>query len=870
MLPHQKSKEELFKELQTSEKGITPQQAKEKLKEFGKNEIKRTHRLRPIKILLQQFNSFLIYILIVAAAMSFLIKHNIDGAVITAIIFINAAIGFFQQYKAEKAIINLRKFLIPKSKVLRAGVMIEIPSLELVPGDILLLSAGDKVNADCRIIEAENLQTNEASLTGESLPIDKFTEIISKEVPLAERKNQIFMGTSVVRGTCKALVISTGMKTEFGKIAETIQEIEVKKTPMQKRLDKFSKQIGFIILGIIAIIIILGVLEHFDLKEMFFTAVALAVSAIPEGLPAVMAIAFAIASVAMSKTNVIVRRLPAVESLGSVTVICSDKTGTITEEKMSIEKIFSANTLYTKKDKELFLKNKKLNPKLNKELNQLIKTSILCNNARYEIVKDKYEIIGDPTENALVQTSLDLGFDKKTLIESEPSVKKLEFDSKRKMMSVMRTAGRGNTIYSKGAIEKILQASSFEMINGQQKELTPKRKKEILEQSREIEKQAYRVLAFAFKNTTAKGKLEEKGLTFLGFVGMIDPPRKEVAEAIKQCHDAGIKVKMITGDSLLTATAIAKQIGIIGQSITEDQLEKMSDEDLSKAIDKIAVFARTSPTQKLRITNILQQNGEVVAITGDGVNDALALKSADIGIAMGIRGTDVSRDVSDIVLIDDNFASIVEGVKQGRRTYDNIKKFTKYFLAVNFDEILLVAMALLLRFPLPLLPLQILWINLITDSLPALTLSLEKEEGVMKTKPRQEKSILDGIWRFVIIAGIFAFFIGAAVYFLGLQANMPIEKIRTMVLTTTILFELFFVYTCRSDKFLGRNIFSNKWMNYAVLFSIAMHLILIYTPLGQFFSVVPLGIKDWLLILPFAISGLAIFEIRKLIKSKSA
>ncbi len=873
---HSKTKEEIFRELKTSENGLTKEQAEDRLKKYGKNIIKKTHRLRPLKILFQQFNSFLIYILIIAAAVSFFIKHFIDGIVISAIIVLNATIGFFQQYKAEKAIISLKKLIIPRSKIIRNNKMVEISSSQLVRGDIVILNSGDKISADCRIIESENLQANQAILTGESLPVNKSSKKLSQKIILAERENMLFTGTQVVRGSAKAIVVSIGMDTVFGKIAGSLQEIETQKTPMQKRLDKFSKQIGFFILGFVLLVMLLGITEHFDIINMFMIAVALAVSAIPEGLPAVLTIAFAISSLLMSKQNVIIRRLPAVESLGSVTVICSDKTGTITEEKMHVQEIFSNNNFYIKKDKSIFLGNKKIDISENKELLQLLGTSVLCNNARFELVKDKYEIIGDPTEEALLLASLDFGFNKKLMVEAEPSVKKFEFDSKRKMMSVARDAGRHNVLYSKGAPEKILSISSFELVDGKIKKLTEKRKKELMESSRKMEQDALRVLAFAFKNFNKKSKLEEKGLIFLGFIGMLDPPRKEVRDAVRQCNEAGIKVKIITGDSVLTAVAIAKQIGIKGKTITGEELEKISDADLVNLIDDIMIFARTTPHQKLRITKLLQQKQEVVAITGDGINDVLALKSADVGIAMGKRGTDVARDVSDIVLIDDNFASIVEGVKQGRRTYDNIKKFTKYFLAVNFSEIFLILFALIMamlyspdKWFLPLLPLQILWINLVTDSLPALALVFEKQENVMKTSPRKEKSTLDGIWKFIIIAGIFAFVAELIIYLIGIKNNLSIQETTTMVLTTAVLFELMFVYTCRSKESLfKRGIFSNKWLNYAVLLSITLHLLLLYTPLGTVFSVVPLSLKDWLFILPFAVSGLVVFEIGKFFRNR--
>ncbi|MFH1430844.1 MAG: cation-transporting P-type ATPase, partial [Nanoarchaeota archaeon] len=707
-------------------------------------------------------------------------------------------------------------------------------------------------------------------------PVDKSLKKLSKETILAERENMLFTGTQIVRGNAKAVVVSTGMNTVFGKIAENLQEINVQKTLMQKRLDKFSKQIGFFILGLVGLILVLGLTDHFSFIDMFMTAVALAVSAIPEGFPAILAISFAIASLTMSKKNVIIRRLPAVESLGSVTVICSDKTGTITEEKMHVQKIFSNNNFYDKKDKKLFLNNKQIDLSKNKELTQLIKTSILCNNARFESSGKEYIVFGDPTEKALLSTALDLGLDKKKMIEAEPSIKKFEFDSERKMMSVIRDNKRNNIMYSKGATENVLKLSSFELINGQIKNLTEKRKKELLEQSKKMEKQAFRVLAFAYKTLNLKEIPEEKGLIFLGFMGMIDPPRKEVKEAINNCKNAGIIVKMITGDSALTAIAIAKQIGIEGNVIAQEELEKMSNSELMNSINSLGVFARITPNQKLRITKILQEKGEVVAITGDGINDVLALKSADIGIAMGKRGTDVARDVSDIILIDDNFASIVEGVRQGRKTYDNIKKVTKNLLAVNFSELFLILFALVMgifygsdKWFLPLFPLQLLWMNLVTDTFPVLSLVFEKEDSVMKSKPRKEKNILDNTWKFIIIAGIVTLLAELVIYIFGINSTISEEKIRTLILTTGVMFELLFVYTCRSDKpLLKIGIFSNKWLNYAILFSVFLQLVLLYTPLNSVFGVVPLTLKDWLFIIPFAFSGLIVFEGAKYIRQR--
>ena len=867
---HARTKEEIIKELQTSNAGLTQQEAEKRLQKYGQNIIKKTHVLRPIKILLEQFKSFLIYILIIAIIISFLIGNLTDGFVILAIVIINSSIGFFQQYKAEKAIIGLRKLLVPISKVIRDNRYVEIPSTEIVPGDVLVFNAGDKINADCRIIEYKNLQTNEAILTGESLPINKSSEKLPVERILPERFNMLYTGTEVVKGNAKAVVVATAMETEFGKIASQLQAIEIQKTPMQKRLDIFSKQLGFIILGLVLLIMLLGFLKQFDKFGMFMTSVALAVSSIPEGLPAVLAISFAISSMAMSKRNVIIRKLPAVESLGSVTVICSDKTGTITEEEMNVQEIYCDGKSYVKKAKSIFLDGKKIEINKNKELSQIIKTSILCNNARYEPLESgEYSIIGDPTEKALVKLALDMKISKKKLTELEPRLEEVEFDPERKMMSILRESERNNILYSKGAPEKTIFKCTSELINGRIKPIDNKRKMQLIQESARMEDEALRVLGFAYKNFSKKSKPEEKGLIFLGFMGMIDPPRPEVKDAVWQAQNAGIKIKIITGDSVLTASAIAKQIGITGKVITGEQLDKISERDLAREIEKISIFARTTPQQKLKITKVLQSRGETVAITGDGINDVLALKSADIGIAMGKRGTDVARDTADIVLIDDNFASIVSGVKEGRKTYDNIKKFTKYIFAVNFSEIILITTTVLMGMPLPLIPLQILWMNLVTDSFPALTLSFEKEENVMTSKPRYEKSLLGGIWQYVVFGGLINFLACFIIYLIGMNQGLVIETIRTMVLTTGILFEIFFVYACRSKKPLTEiGIFSNKWLNYAIILSLAMQLLLVYTPLSTIFGVAPLTFNQWILILPFAISGLILFEITKYIKHK--
>ncbi len=865
---HAIKKEEVLHKLNSTENGLSEKEASLRLERYGRNAIEEIYKISPVKIFFKQFKSFLIYVLLFATVFSLAIKHFLDAGVIFAIILFYAFLGFIQQYKAEKSIIKLRKLLKPEARVFRDDRLMKIPSEELVPGDIIIFREGDKVTADCRLLRIENIEVNESILTGESMPVEKFPEELPENTILAERKSVLYSGTSVVKGSGKAVVVETGMSTEFGKIAKQLQEITLPETPMQKKLDKFAKQISIIVFLFAFLAFILGVINGIEIKEMLLTSIVLAVSAIPEGLPAIITISLAFAVGVMSKKNVIIRRLPAAETLGSVTVICSDKTGTMTEEEMTVREIFCNNNFYKKHNSLLMLRNKKIEVKHEKELLQLIKTSILCNNARFEKKENKYVILGDPTESVLVLSALDLGINKKLLTEEEPRIKELPFTSERKMMSIARKGERRPFLYSKGASELILSKCTNELLEGESKKLNPQRKKELKKVAESLESKGYRVLAFAYKLIKEK-EANEENLIFLGFIAMLDPPRKEIREAIEQCKKAGIKIKMITGDSLLTARAVAEEIGISGKTITGQELDSMTDEQLEKEIDKINIFARVEPKQKLRIVQILSAKGEEVAITGDGINDVLALKRADIGISMGERGSDVAREVSDMILIDDNFASIVNAVEEGRIVYDNIKKATKFLLAVNFSELFLIIFTILAGLPLPLLPLQILWMNLVTDSVPALALTKEKGDEVMKSKPRKEKTVLNGILRFVLIAGVVTFLAEISVFLIGINHDLNIDKIRTMVLTSDVLFELFFVYTCRSDKSLKKiGIFSNKYLNYAVIASIMLHLIVLYTPLAMLFQLRPLGITDWLIILPFSLSGVIIFEAWKLLKKK--
>ncbi|MFH1307987.1 MAG: HAD-IC family P-type ATPase [archaeon] len=874
-------KEEVISHFQSTSSGLSQKEAELRLERYGKNIIKETYKISPLKIFLSQFKSFLVYILIAAVLISLFISHYVDAGVIFAIVLLNAAIGFFQQYKAEKSILELKKLLVPKTQVLRDKKIKDISSENIVPGDILIFEEGDKITADCRILELESLEVSESVLTGESLPIEKIDTILRGDTIIADRKNMLFTGTSIVRGHGKAIVIATGMNTEFGKIASSLQEISIQETPMQKKLDSFAKQISIVVIIIAALMFTIGILTGQDKVEMFLTAIAIIVSAIPEGLPAVITIALAFATKTMLKNNVIVRRLPAAETLGSVTIICSDKTGTLTEERMAITDIYCNNNLYQKQEGAVMLGNKKIDYNGNANLSQLFKISLLCNNAHSQIRetvekgKEEYDILGDPTEAALILSSLDLGISKKALSEQEPRVKEITFTSTRKMMSLIRKSGRRNILYSKGAASVILEKCAFEFINGKIEKLSPSRRNYLMKIAENLESKALRVLAFSFRNLTEddmkklksdKEEEIEQGLIFSGFMGMLDPPRKEIKEAIRLSKAAGVKVKIITGDSPLTARAIAKQIGLTGKMIDGKELEKITDEQLKKEIDDIVIFARIEPKQKLRIVEILKIKGETVAITGDGVNDVLALKKADIGIAMGIRGSDVAREVSDMILVDDNFASIVKANEQGRVVYDNSKKATKFLLASNLGEILIVAYSILFRLPLPILPLQILWVNLVTDSIPALALTAEKGDDVMSSGPRKEKSVLEGILGFIIFGSLVSLISTLLIFNYALN-HLGIQKAQTMVMMTLIGFEAFFVFSCRSNKSLKDiGLFSNKYIIYAFLSVIILQLILIYTPLSLAFKVVKLSLSEWSLVLVASLSGLFVFEAYKLIE----
>lgn len=849
---HAQSSEEVLKNLRSSVSGLSEPEVQRRFSKYGKNVLRRFKSKSKFVIFLEQFNSLLVYILILAMVVSGIIGHYIDASVIGIIVILNAVIGFIQEYKAEAIIEKLRKSLRYKVRVLRDGVQKEIDSKFLVPGDIILLDAGDRVLADCRIIEQESLQVNEAVLTGESFPIEKNEKVLAKGVVLAERKNLLYAGTTIVRGKSTAVVVGTGHNTEFGKLADLVQTTTDDKMPLEIKINDFSKKISIAILIFVAFAFVIGIYSGIDKMEMFLVSVSLAIGAIPEGLPAIIAITLAVAIKQMQKVNTLIRKLPAAETLGRATVICTDKTGTLTEENLTVDKIYSGEIFSVNEIKKLDLRTE-----------QILKIGILCNNARDE----NDVILGDPTEISLIGVAKNFGLNKKDLTGENVKLKEYPFESTRKMMSIIRQQGDIKTSYVKGAPLFVLEKCTREFVNGKIQLMDIRRRKELENISRKMEDEGLRVLGFAFRQVTKISLNDaENHLTFAGFVGMIDPPRKEVKEAVRDAIAAGIKIKIITGDSALTTRAIAKKIGIYGELIEGKELDRLPDDKWDEIVRDKTIFARITPQQKLKIVEVLEGQNEIVAVTGDGVNDILALKKADIGIAMGIRGSDVARDSSDMVLLDDNFASIIGAVRQGRRVFDNMKKSIKFLLAANVGEVFVVIISLLFGWPLIFLPLAILWMNLVTDSLPALALAVEPvEEKAMKNKPRKD-GLLKGIWQWILVAGVLMVIASLWVFNYGI-VNYNLETARTMAITTAIFFELFFAFSCKSDSSLFKTgILNNKYLIYAVLISAGLHLVAVYTIVGSVFGFVALsGFQLGLSVLT-GLSGLVVFEIWNLIR----
>jgi P-type Ca2+ transporter type 2C len=868
---HSISIEDTLHTLNSTQKGLSSEDAEERLTHFGKNKLKEQKKKSLVLVFLQQFNNFVVFILIAAAIISLAIwwffgqevEHLVDAGIILLIVIANAVLGFVQEYRAEKAMEALKKLSAAKAIVVRNGKQQEIDARDLVPGDIVLLKEGKRVPADCRIIESVNLRIDEASLTGESVPVAKHVKPLSEKLPLGDQKNMGFMNTLVSYGRGTAIITGTGMQTEFGKIAGLIQEIEQEETPLMKKLERLGSVLGKVVIVIAVLMFGAGfVTTNLEFVDLFLVSVSLAVAAIPEGLPAVVTITLALGMNVMAKNNAIVRRMSAVETLGSTSVICSDKTGTITKNEMTVTTML-VNGMEIAVTGDGYGLNGKLKQGKqeitapSKELDTLLKTGVLCNDANIGKGSLK-EIIGDPTEIALLFVGGKAGYFKEGMKENARFIREQPFDSDRKRMSVVYEMDGKKMVLCKGSVENLIDVCSSTAQNGKEKRLTESMKKELLAHNDGLAKQGLRVLGFAYKPLqNAQEKDVENDLVFLGMCGMIDTPREAVKGAIEICTQAGISVKMVTGDHKLTAMAIAQNIGLMkqgDQALTGAELDELNETQLEEQINGIAVFARVNPSHKVRIVRALERTGRVTAMTGDGVNDAPALKRADIGVAMGISGTDVSKEASDMIIADDNFATIVKAVGEGRRVYTNIKSFVKYLLSANTAEVFVVGAAIVLGplgFPIPLVAAQILWINLVTDGLPALALGSEKADtDLMQDTPRpKNEQITDGLVKYILAAGVVGAIVTLAAFFIGLPES--VEKARALAFTTLVVFELVWVFNCRSER---KDVFSlppwtNKPLVIAVISSFLLMLAVIYIPLFQpWFHTMPLTLGEWGLI----------------------
>ena len=837
-------------------KGLAEDEVKKRQEKYGKNVLKEKKKESIIVKFVKQFNDFMIIILIIASIISAMTSYMqgendyIDSIIIIAIVILNAIMGIIQEERAEKSIESLKKLTPKITKIVRNKKTQEINAENLVPGDIIELETGNYVPADCRIIECFNLKIEESSLTGETEPVEKNNQAILKDkIPLGDMKNMGFMGSIVVSGRGKAIVTETGMNTKIGKIANMINEEETPETPIQKKLSEVGKILGIVCLVICAVIYVIGILKKIEPVEMFMTSVGLAVAAIPEGLPAIVTIMLSIGVTKMSKKNSIIRKLPAVETLGCSNVICSDKTGTLTQNKMTVRALYSDND----------------------EL--LLKLGSMCTDCEIERNIAK----GEPTEVAIVNKALEKGINKNDLYNENKRVSEIPFDSNRKLMTTVHKNNDKYISITKGAPDILIKRCNKIYINGKIQELSITEKRKIEEKNIEMANNALRVIAVGYKENEYLNKEKdnlEKDLIFVGLIGMIDPPREGVKKAVKTCKKAGIKTVMITGDHIATAKAIARELGILemgDKAITGAELDEISDKDLTDNIATYSVFARVTPEHKVRIVKAWQKTGAVVAMTGDGVNDSPALKNADIGIAMGKEGTDVAKNASDMILVDDNFVTIVEAIKQGRNIYDNIKKAIHFLIATNIGEITTIFMGLVLGMEAPLLAIHLLWINLVTDSFPAIALGLEKEEiGIMERKPRDSKKSLfsDGLWGKIITEGIMLGALNLVIFSLGTNLY-GLEVGRTMAFISLGLLELVHSFNVKSEESIFKDsIFENKFLIGSFILGVLMQTIIVLIPsLANIFELKPLNNMQWFYTIGISLLPIPVIELQKKVNS---
>lgn len=882
---HSKSEKEIFRELNTSEKGLSKSEAKLRLEKFGFNEISEEKNSNVVIIFLKQFNSPLVYILLITMFISFLFNHLLDGYIILGILIFNAVIGFVQEKKAENAINTLKKIIVSYAKVYRDNTLLRIPSKELVPGDIIYLEEGDKIPADARIIDLKNFRTQESSLTGESFPEDKQLKILHKEVTLADRTNMVFMSTLVVSGTAKAVVVSTGTCSEIGKIASSIENVPVQKTHFSKQTIKLTKFMAFLsIIGALLTFLIGYFINNLNLFEIFFFTIASLVSGIPEGLPAILSVVLAVGALRMTKKNAVIRHLPSIETLGITTVIATDKTGTLTENSLTVEKIFTSQGEFNVTGNgwqsigKFYQNNKLINPLKFNTLEKLFSISIVSNKSKLIEKNDTYEIIGDPTEASLIVLSKKAGIEKtdsinNKIIDDFPFNPGLRFRA-----TLFEVEKRKKQIYLIGAFEKLIHNSKY-ILKDKKEKIDEKLKKEFLKQAEKYAKEGYRVLALAYKdspitlNSFYDGLVTE--LVIVGIVAMKDPPRKNVKDSIQKAYSAGINVIMITGDHKETAIAIAKEIGMVGNnSLSQSEIDSLSEEDFYDLIKKTTIFSRINPETKLRIVETLQKQGHVVAMTGDGINDAPALKKSDIGISMGIIGTDVARESSEMILTDDNFTSIVNAVEEGRIVFRNVRNASTYLVSTNIAESITIILSLILKLPLPLLPIHLLWMNVITDGFNGISLAFEKSHNTAlseKPKPKNENILNKEIIPYILIVSL-VMTISTISFFIYFNNNYGINKAMTAAFVTMNICQLFNVFNMRSmhKSLFEIGLFKNKYVIFSVLFSLLCLFSLIFIPLFQsFFN---FELLSWLeLLIIFLVSSLVLItgEIYKFIRFKN-
>ena len=900
---YKKNITEIEEHLKTNiEKGLSSDEVKKRQDENGFNELKQEKKKSLFIKFLEQFKDFMIIVLIIAAIVSGIIgiaqgEGITDTIIILIVVIANAIIGVAQEAKAEKSLEALQKLSGHDAKVIRDGNIKTVPSRELVVGDIVVLDTGDFIPADLRIIEAINLKSQEASLTGESVPVEKqASEILKDDVPIGDRANMLFSSSLVTYGRGKGIVVETGMNTEVGKIAEMLTNTDEQETPLQKKLNSLGKTLGIVSLVICVIIFIIGIIQGREIISMFMTAVSLAVAAIPEGLAAVSTIVLAIGVQKMVKRNAIVKRLPAVETLGSSSVICSDKTGTLTQNKMTVQKVFVNHTVYDVSNLDENSDFMKYN-KDNQEVQLLVYNGMLCNDTK---VADDGNLTGDPTETALVDIAFKMGFTK-NVYEEMPRIDEIPFDSERKLMTTVHKRGDKYIIFTKGGVDELLSICTSYIDHGKIENDLKAFIPTITDTNEKMAKDALRVLAFGYKELDFKPTKEdmENDLVYIGMYGMIDPPREEAKLAVEKCKTAGIKTVMITGDHKVTATAIAKRLGILEneeEAITGAELDKISEEDLEKNVRNYSVYARVSPEHKVRIVKAWQKNGEIVAMTGDGVNDSPALKSADIGCAMGMVGTDVAKEAADVILVDDNFATVVSAVEEGRRIYENILKVIQFLLSSNIGEIVVLLLATLFSAVIAkwcgienagalniLLPIHILWVNLVTDSLPALALAFDPaNDDIMNRKPlKQSKGIFTKSMTYrIIYQGIMIGLITLIAFLIGLKSTTtPIGELtldqskiqvgQTMAFIVLAFSELVHVFNIRDNKksLLKGNIFNNKVLIGAILLSAALMFIILFVPvLRSIFSIPILPVNNIIETIILVFSPIVIVEIFKLLK----